>query len=130
MKEFDKSKLTAGSSIATTLLIFLSSTCCIGPLMVIFSFIGISSVTLLAIENVFGPYRMIILIITSISLILGFYLAYKPQKLDCEPGKVCDQPNSRKIQRFGLWLATGFLIILLYFTYIHPNLDVWFGIYL
>ncbi len=130
MNEFDNSKLTAGSSIATTLLIFLSSTCCIGPLMVIFSFIGISSGTLLAIENVVGPYRMIILIITAISLIFGFYLAYKPQEVDCEPGKICAQPQSKKIQRFGLWLAAGFLVILLYFTYVHPNLDVWFGIYL
>ena len=126
----DSNKLTTGSSVLTTLLIFLSSTCCIGPMMVLFSFIGLSGGTLLAIENIVGPYRLIILSITGVSLITGFYLAYRPQKNSCEPGKICAQPKSRRMQRIGLWAATIFLLILLYFTYIHPNLDVLFGIYI
>lgn len=130
VETIDSNRLTTGSSVVTTLLIFLSSTCCIGPMMVLFSFVGLSGATLLAIENIFGPYRIIILAITGVSLIAGFFLAYKPQNTTCEPGKICAQPKSRIIQRIGLWTATVFLLILLYFTYIHPNLDVLFGIYI
>ncbi len=53
-----------GSSMVTMLLVFVSSACCIGPLMVVFSFVGLSMTTVLSIENIFGPYRLLILAAT------------------------------------------------------------------
>ena len=112
-----------GSSVIATLLVFVSSACCIGPLAVVFSFVGLSSSTMLVVENLFGPY----LGLTVLFLGIGFYAAYR--KEPCEDGKVCAIPATRRLQRLLLWVATGLMLVLLYFTYIHPNLDVLFGIY-
>ncbi len=116
-----------GSSVIATLLVFVSSACCIGPLAVVFSFVGLSSSTMLAVENLFGPYRLYILGLTVLFLGIGFYAAYR--KEPCEDGKVCAIPATRRLQRLLLWVATGLMLVLLYFTYVHPNLDVLFGIY-
>jgi len=74
----NKSIFPTASSVLTTSFIFLSSACCVGPLIVVFSFIGLSGSTMLAIENVVGPYRSLILSATTILLGVGFYQAYKP----------------------------------------------------
>ena len=116
-----------GSSVIATLLVFVSSACCIGPLAVVFSLVGLSSSTMLVIENLFGPYRPYILGLTVLFLGIGFYAAYR--KEPCEDGKVCAIPATRRLQRILLCVATGLMLVLLYFTYIHPNLDVLFGIY-
>lgn len=116
-----------GSSVIATLLVFVSSACCIGPLAVVFSFVGLSSSTMLAVENLFGPYRPYILGLTVLVLVIGFYAAYR--KEHCEDGKVCAIPATRRLQRILLWVASGLMLVLLYFTYVHPNLDVLFGIY-
>ena len=116
-----------GSSVIATLLVFVSSACCIGPLAVVFSFVGLSSSTMLVVENLFGPYRLYILGLTVLFLGIGFYAAYR--KEPCEDGKVCAIPATRRLQRLLLWVATGLMLVLLYFTYVHPNLDVLFGIY-
>ena len=116
-----------GSSVIATMLVLVSSACCIGPLAVVLSFVGLSSSTLLAVEILFGPYRLYILGLTVLFLGIGFYAAYR--KEPCEDRKVCAIPATRRLQRLLLWLATGLMLVLLYFTYLHPNLDVLFGIY-
>ncbi len=121
---------STGSSVITTLFVFLSSACCVGPLAVMFSFVGLSSSVLLSIENIVGPFRPFILGLTSVFIGTGFYFAYRPQKEACEPGKVCVYPKSQRVQRLALWFSTALMLILLYFTYVHPNLDVLFDIYL
>ena len=117
------------SSIFATLLVFVSSACCVGPLAVVFSFVGLSGSTMLAVENIFGPYRLYILGLTALFLGVGFYTSYRPEKEACEPGQVCAVPGNRALQRLLLWGATALMLVLLYFTYVHPNLDLWFGIY-
>ena len=78
------------SSVFTTLFVFLSSACCVGPLIIVFSFIGLSGSTILAIENTVGPFRPLVLGLTTALLATGFYFAYRPQKEVCEPGKICE----------------------------------------
>ncbi len=121
---------STASSAITTLFVFLSSACCVGPLIIVFSFIGLSGSTILAIENTVGPYRPLILGFTATLLVTGFYFAYRQQTGVCLPGKICAHPKSRMIQRISLWFSVLLFLILLYFTYIHPNLDILFGIYL
>lgn len=123
-----KSSLPAtGTSVLATLLVFVSSACCVGPLAVALSFVGLSSSTLLTVENTFGPFRPYILGLTVLVLAVGFWAAYR--KEPCEDGQVCAVPATRRVQRAALWLAAVLLAALLYFTYVHPNLDVLFGIY-
>ena len=114
----------------TLFLIFVSSACCIGPLVIVFSFVGLSMTTMLTIESIFGPNRLFILGATIFFLGIGFYTAYRPQERECAPGTVCATHRSRLAQRITLLIATALMLVLLYFTYVHPNLDVWFGIYL
>lgn len=114
---------------AAAISVLVSSACCIGPLAVVLSYVGLSAGTMLAIENVVGPFRPIVLGATVSLLALGFYGAYRPVDA-CEPGEACARPASRRLQRAALWAATAFFLVLLYFTYVHPNLDLWFGIYL
>ena len=120
---------TGGSAVASVF-ILLSSACCIGPLAVAFSFLGLSTSAVLAIENVVGPFRPSILGLTTVLIGGGFYFAYRPEREACEDGKICALPGSRRVQRVALWMATSMFLVLLYFTYVHPNLDVLFGIYL
>ncbi len=129
--ETRKNSLSAtGSSVAATLLVLVSSACCIGPLAVVFSLVGLSGSAVLLVENTVGAYRPYVLALTVLSLAVGFYAAYRPVGSSCAPGTACGRPESRKLQRGSLWFATGLLLALLYFTYVHPNLDVYFGIYL
>ncbi len=118
-----------GLPILASALVLVSSACCIGPLAVVLSFIGLTSGTMLAVENVVGPFRPLILSATVLFLAFGFHAAYRKQEVACEDGKVCAQPGARRLQRLLLWVATGLFLTLLYFTYVHPNLDVLLGIY-
>ncbi len=130
--ETRKDSLSAtGSSVAATLLVFVGSACCIGPLAGVFTLVGLSGSTVLLVENTVGPYRPYVLALTVLSLTVGFYAAYRPvAATSCAPGTACARPESRKLQRGFLWFASSLFLVVLYFTYVHPNVDVYFGIYL
>lgn len=119
---------TTGSPLAA-IGILVSSACCVGPLSIGLSWIGLSTSTALAIESVAGPFRPVILVGSALLLGVSFYQAYRPLER-CDPDAACAAPRSRRLQRIFTWSATTFFAVLLYFTYIHPNLDVYFGIYL
>ena len=121
---------TGGSTLAATLMVIVSSACCVGPLAVVLSFVGLSTTTMLSVENVFGPFRPYILSLTILFLGVGFYAAYRRGRVTCEDGAVCAIPGTLRFQRLLLWVATLLLLVLLYFTFIHPNLDLYFDIYL
>ena len=124
------SRLSAsGLPAVTSVLVLVSSACCVGPLAVVLSFVGLTGGTLLAIENVVGPFRPAILTLTLIALAAGFRSAYRSGAPACKEGQLCALPRNRRIERIFLWIATGLFFTLLYFTYVHPNLDVLFGIY-
>ena len=125
-----QSRLASGSlPVFASALVLVSSACCVGPLAVVLSFVGLTSGTMLAVENVVGPFRPLILSATVLFLAIGFHAAYRKQDVVCEDGKVCARPGARRLQRLLLWVATSLFLALLYFTYVHPNLDVLFGIY-
>jgi len=116
--------------LVATVMVMVSSACCVGPLAVGLSFVGLSTTTLLTVENVLGPFRPLVLGMTGLFLAAGFYTAYRPSPDTCAPGQVCAIPATRRLQRALVWVATGMLAVLLYFTYVHPNLDVLFNVYL
>lgn len=121
---------TGGSTMAAALMVVVSSACCVGPLAVVLSFVGLSTTAMLTIENIFGPFRPYILSLTILFLGVGFYTAYSGTRPKCKDGAVCAIPGLLRTQRMLLWVATILLGVLLYFTYIHPNLDLYFDIYL
>lgn len=89
-----------------------ASLCCIIPLL----FAG-AGVTAIVMADKFAVLRPYMLVVTGLLLLAGFYFAYRPVKLDCEPGAACGTPDSRKRARLGLWLATGFAGLLVSFPY-------------
>ena len=85
-------RISSGSlPVVASVLVLISSACCIGPLAVVLSLVGLTSGTMLAVENVVGPFRLLILSATVLFLGVGFYAAYRKQEIDCEDGKVCTQ---------------------------------------
>ena len=84
----NSSQTSNSLSVFATVLVVVSSACCIGPLAVALSFVGLSSGTMLAVENVVGPFRPVILSATVLFLGIGFYSAYRKQDVACEEGKI------------------------------------------
>lgn len=84
-----------------------ASLCCIIPLV----FAG-AGVTAMVIADKFAAIRPYFLVVTGLLLLAGFYFAYRPVKVDCEPGAACGTPDSRKRARLGLWLATALALAL------------------
>jgi len=122
-------RLAAGAApLASPVLVLLSSACCVGPLAVVLSWVGLSGSALLALENTLGPYRPWILGATLVSLIVGFRSAYGSEP-ECAPGAVCARSGSLRARRAALWLAASLMGVLLYLTYVHPNLDLYLGVY-
>jgi mercuric ion transport protein len=104
-----------GSS--SVLAAFLASFCCIGPLVL--SGIGIGSVTF---ATVLEPWRPYLIGLTAIFLGVGFYFAYRPQKIECKPGEIREPPVKRTTQRVLLWVVTAIAAMLAAFPYILPYL--------
>lgn len=129
MRLLDRAANGSGGAVAAAASVLLGSACCVGPLALGLSYVGLSASTLLTVENVIGPYRPVLLSATVSLLGFAFYGVYRPRE-DCGPEEACARTGSRRFQRLAAWAAAGLFAVLLYFTYIHPNLDVWFGIYL
>src|SRR5215471_17086738 len=115
--------VSSGGSLVTALLSFLPLTCCVFP--VAFSFLGAGG---LAFAMSLMPYRSYFVALTLLFLGVGFYFAYRPEKVECAPGMACGSPRSRKLQRISLWSVTVLTLILLAFPYVVPYLPVeWMG---
>src|SRR5262245_26620132 len=115
--------VTTTGSLISAILSFLPLSCCVFP--VAFSFLGAGG---LAFAMSLMPYRSYFVALTLLFLGAGFYLAYRPEKVECAPGAVCGSPRSRKLQRASLWLVTVLTLILLAFPYAVPYLPVeWMG---
>jgi mercuric ion transport protein len=115
--------VTSGGSLITALLSFLPLSCCIFP--VAFSFLGAGG---LAFAMSLMPYRSYFVALTLVFLGVGFYFAYRSEKVGCAPGAACDSPRSRKLQRISLWIVTALTLILLAFPYVIPSLPIeWIG---
>lgn len=110
-------------SLISSLLSFLPLSCCVFP--VAFSFLGAGG---LAFAMSLMPYRPYFVALNLLFLGGGFYFAYRPEKVECEPGTACGSPRSRKLQRVSLWIVTVLTILLLTFPYFIPYLPVeWMG---
>ena len=89
-----------------------ASLCCTIP--VIFAGAGITAIV---VAEKFAAVRPYLLALTTLLLAVAFYYAYRPVKESCEPGNVCATPTNRLRTRLGLWLATGFALVVTTFPY-------------
>jgi len=48
----------------------------------------------------------------------GFYRVYRKPAEVCEPGSVCASPETKKVGKIVLWVATVFVVFLLILPYL------------
>jgi copper chaperone CopZ len=65
----------------------------------------------------FATWRPYLLGITFLLLGLGFCFAYRKPKSACDPGTVCEKPETNRAGRIGLWVATAVVLIVAAFPY-------------
>jgi hypothetical protein len=65
----------------------------------------------------FAAWRPYLLGVTAALLAISFYFAYRKPKEACEPGSACAIPSVNRKGRFGLWIATAFVILFAAFPY-------------
>ena len=104
-------KVVQGSMLAAV----VASLCCIIPLL----FAGAGAAAI-AVAGKFAAVRPYMLAVTALFFLFGFYFAYRPVKVSCEPGSACATPASRRRARLGLWLATAFAVVLTTIPYWSP----------
>ena len=107
MEKMEK-KVVQGAMLAAV----VASLCCIIPLL--FAGAGVAAI---AIAGKFAGLHPYMLVVTALLFLVGFYYAYRPTKVSCEPGSACEIPASRKRARVGLWLTTAFTVVLTTFPY-------------
>ena len=95
----------------------LASTCCIGPLLLLT--LGISGAwigNLTALES----YQPVFVTATLGFLGFGFWQVYIKPKKACAAGSYCASPNSDRVVKTALWVATVLIIIALTLDYWAP----------
>jgi len=85
----------------------LASTCCIVPFALLLLGISgawISQVTALA------PYQPFFLVASLVFLTAGFWKVYGKARNSCDDGSACVTPQSDKIVKGALWMATLLIV--------------------
>lgn len=100
MKDSAQSKSLLGGVMLAAV---AASLCCVIPLL--FAGAGVSAIVVAGKFAIIRPYM---LAVAGLLLLAGFYYAYRPLKVACEPGSACATPASRRRARLGIWFATAF----------------------
>ncbi len=93
----------------------LASVCCVVPFVLVM--LGVSGAWIGNLRA-FEPYKPIFILFTIGFLIAGFYSTYRKPKESCEPGSLCAVPQTRKVQKIMLWIATVVVAVLLALPYL------------
>lgn len=97
--------------IGSVLTAILASVCCIGPL--VFAVLGISGAGFIL---KFEAYRPLFIIVATALLGTAFYFTYKKKPAEeCADGTYCANPKSDRINKIILWVATGLVVIAIFF---------------
>lgn len=92
----------------------LASVCCLGP--IVLAVLGISGAGFILKFEAYRPYFAALAV-----LLLGtaFYLTYKRKPAArCEPGTLCANPKSDRLNRIVLWIASVLVVFFIFFPQI------------
>lgn len=95
----------------------LASSCCIVPLALVT--VGVSGAwigNLTALE----PYKPYFVAVTVVLIGLGFWHVYFKPKPACEDGTYCARPESARLTKAVLWLATVLVLLAITINYWAP----------
>lgn len=93
----------------------LASLCCVGPFVLVM--LGVSGAWIGNLRT-FEPYRPLFILIALGFLVAGFYRVYRKEAEVCEPGSICEIPQTKKVGKVVLWGATVFVVFLLILPYL------------
>lgn len=96
-----------------------ASSCCVLPL-VLFS-LGVSGAWM-ANLTALARYQWLFVGATFACLGAGFYLVFRKPKLACADGQRCTRPQSGRLTKLTLWIATALVLSAIAFPYIAPFL--------
>jgi len=108
-----KSWFAAGGALGA----LLASSCCILPLILIS--LGVSGAwigSLTALE----PYKPIFIGVAAIFLAGGFWQVYFKKPEPCEDGTICARPETSRMTKAALWIATILVLLALTIDYWAP----------
>lgn len=108
------SKVQKTTLIGSIISAILASVCCLGP--IVFAVLGISGAGFIL---KFEQYRPLFIGVAAALLGTGFYLTYKKKPAEqCEPGSHCANPNSGRLNKIILWVATVLVALFVFFPQI------------
>lgn len=108
MKTPKLQKATLFGSVITSI---LASICCIGP--IVFAVLGVSGVGFIL---KFEKFRPLFIACAVVLLGTAFYLTYRKKEAShCEPGSLCANPKSDRINKIALWIATLLIGLFIFF---------------
>lgn len=111
----------AGTSIAGLVTAFLSSVCCIGPLVLAALGVGIGATGVLA--SIAGfmkallPYRDVFVGLTLLMLGISFYQAYRKPSSVCGTETGCASRSVSSLNRKWLWMIAALALVLVLAPY-------------
>ena len=108
-------RFTSLGAIGAMITAILASLCCVGPFVLVM--LGVSGAWIGNLRA-FEPYRPIFILLTIGFIIAGFYKVYRKSAEVCEPGSLCEIPQTKRISKIVLWTATIFVTFLLIFPYL------------
>jgi mercuric ion transport protein len=85
----------------------LASSCCVVPLVLVT--LGASGAWIGNLSAL-DPYKGYFAAITLVFLGMGYWQAYRNQKILCEDGSYCASPTSGRVTKAALWIATALVL--------------------
>jgi len=113
--EVKTNRLRALGPVGAIISAILASLCCVGPFVLVM--LGASGAWVGNLR-VFEPYRPIFILFALGFLGAGFYNVYKKPKEVCKQGSLCAVPQTKKVGKTVLWIATILVVFLLILPYI------------
>jgi len=86
----------------------LASACCVAPLVLLT--LGVSGAWIGTLTAL-APYKPITIAITLVFIGLGFWHVYFKAKPACADGPYCARPESSRIAKSALWIATVLVVL-------------------
>lgn len=95
----------------------LASSCCIAPLLLIT--LGVSGAWMGNLTAL-APYQGYFIAATLVFLGAGYWYVYFKPKKDCDDDSYCASPQSDRVVKLALWLATALVILALGVNFVAP----------
>ncbi|MBI2608353.1 MAG: mercury transporter MerT [Deltaproteobacteria bacterium] len=98
------------SSVAIISSVFASA-CCLLPVLLA----GVAGIA--GVASVFEKLRLPFIVVATLFLGYGFYIAYFQKKKECAPGEACSTSQGKHKQRIILWVITVLVTLVITFPY-------------